>query len=297
MKPLSTPIFENKIARIGLFRCPTEHPDFGDTGPIRNGHLMVFPRTSVRILLPDREPIVATPHTVMFYNNEQRYRREPLSYDGDRCEWFAFAPALLAAAFAAREPNNHIKSTHPFPFAHAQSDAHCYLQQRLIVAHLLQARTQGEAPDHLWLEEALHNLLAHVLDQIYGTTPTKHNRRPRKFSPQTEREHRTIARRVQEQIGAHFTRAITLDELAATVHLSAYELCRIFRAQTATTIHQYTMQLRLRAALERITDPGIDLTTVALDLGYSSHSHFTSAFRRAFGILPSALRRNQRVGA
>ncbi|MEZ4619900.1 MAG: helix-turn-helix domain-containing protein [Caldilineaceae bacterium] len=62
-------------------------------------------------------------------------------------------------------------------------------------------------------------------------------------------------------------------------------------------MHQYTAQLRMRAALERITDPGTDLTAVALDLGYSSHSHFTSAFRRAFGILPSALRRNQRVGA
>ncbi|HRW10141.1 MAG TPA: AraC family transcriptional regulator [Caldilineaceae bacterium] len=297
MKPLSTPIFENKIARIGLFRCPTEHPSFGDTGPIRNGHLMVFPRTSVRILLPNREPIVATPHTIMFYNHQQHYRREPLSSDGDRCEWFAFAPELLAAALATREPSVQIESTHPFPLAYAQSDAQSYLQQRLIVAHLLQARTQGKPPDHLWLEEALHNLLARVLDQISSTLPTKPNRWRRKASPQTEREHRTIVRAIQEQIGANFTRIPTLDELAAGVYLSPYELCRVFRAQTATTIHQYTTQLRLRAALERITDPGVDLTTVALDLGYSSHSHFTSAFRRTFGILPSTLRRNQVICA
>lgn len=297
MNPLSTPIFENHIARIGLFRCPTEHPEFGDTGPIQSGHLMVFPRTSVRILLPGCEPIVATPHTVMFYNYQQHYRREPLSSDGDRCEWFAFAPALLTAALAERDPSARVESTHPFSLAHTQSDAHCYLQQRLIVAHLLQARTGGEAPNQLWLEEALHTLLARVLDQIYSTSSTKAERCRRRCSPQTQRTHRMIVRAIQEQIGANFTRALTLDGLAATVHLSPHELCRVFRAQTATTIHQYTTQLRMRAALERIADPHTDLTTVALDLGYSSHSHFTSAFRRTFGLLPSALRRNQRVGA
>jgi AraC-like DNA-binding protein len=32
------------------------------------------------------------------------------------------------------------------------------------------------------------------------------------------------------------------------------------------------------------------LTRLALDLGYSSHSHFTASFRRAFGLTPSAAR-------
>ena len=49
------------------------------------------------------------------------------------------------------------------------------------------------------------------------------------------------------------------------------------------------MALRLRAALERIAD-GEDVATLALALGFSSHSHFTSAFRRAFGVAPSQVR-------
>ena len=49
--------------------------------------------------------------------------------------------------------------------------------------------------------------------------------------------------------------------------------------------------MRLRTALERAADPGADLTDLALDLGYSSHSHFTAAFRKAFGVTPSAFRR------
>jgi AraC family transcriptional regulator len=43
--------------------------------------------------------------------------------------------------------------------------------------------------------------------------------------------------------------------------------------------------------LERLRDARGDLTGIALDLGYSSHSHFTFAFRRHFGYAPSAFLR------
>jgi len=67
---------------------------------------------------------------------------------------------------------------------------------------------------------------------------------------------------------------------------------RLFHRQTGTTLHAYRNQLRLRAALERLTDPGVDLLDTALDLGYSSHSHFTETFRRSFGITPFTGRGN-----
>lgn len=291
MKFLSTPIFENNIARVGIFRCSPEHHNFHNTGPIRHGHLMVFPRTSVRILLPEHEPIVATPHTIMFYNAYQHYRREPLSADGDRCEWFAFAPSLLAAALRARDPEADIAVQQPFHWTNAQSNANCYLQQRLIVTHLLQTDAQGDPPDDLWLEEALHQLLASVLDQIDSQSAPRPRNYQRNHSLQTAREHRLIVRAVQARIGANFTQPLMLEDLATDVHLSPYELCRIFRKETTTTIHRYITQLRMRAALEAVADPKADLTTIALDLGYNSHSHFTSAFRRTFGVVPSALRK------
>ena len=49
------------------------------------------------------------------------------------------------------------------------------------------------------------------------------------------------------------------------------------------TITRYRHALRLRIALDRLPDCD-DLTDLALDLGYSSHSHFTRAFRDHFGI-------------
>ena len=52
-------------------------------------------------------------------------------------------------------------------------------------------------------------------------------------------------------------------------------------------IHRYLTQLRLRSSLERLADGANDLTALALELGFSSHSHFTDAFRREFGHAPS----------
>jgi AraC-like DNA-binding protein len=84
---------------------------------------------------------------------------------------------------------------------------------------------------------------------------------------------------------------VTLDDVGAAVSTSPFNFARIFQQQTGLPIHRYLTLLRLRAALERIADPRIDLTRIALDLGFSSHSHFTDVFRREFGETPSAIRR------
>src|SRR5262249_37447049 len=65
-----------------------------------------------------------------------------------------------------------------------------------------------------------------------------------------------------------------------------------FQQRTGAPVHRYLTRLRLRASLERLADGETDLTALALELGFSSHSHFTGAFRREFGRTPSAVRRD-----
>lgn len=55
-------------------------------------------------------------------------------------------------------------------------------------------------------------------------------------------------------------------------------------------IHCYLNGLRLRAALELVVEGTGDLGELALELGFSSHSHFTAAFRKEFGMSPRAVR-------
>jgi AraC-like DNA-binding protein len=96
--------------------------------------------------------------------------------------------------------------------------------------------------------------------------------------------------RVREALAADPAAPVSLRVLAVHAGLSPFQLCRAFRRQTGLTLTAYRNELRLRQSLERVAS-GEELTGVALDLGFSSHSHFSSAFRRCFGTTPSVFRR------
>jgi len=102
--------------------------------------------------------------------------------------------------------------------------------------------------------------------------------------------HRDLAEEAKAFLGAQFRRPVRLDSMAAHLDVSPAHLCRVFRKTTGWSLHGYLTRLRLRAALEPLASGERDLSALALDLGFSSHSHFTSAFRREFGVPPSAWR-------
>src|SRR5262245_37582915 len=74
-------VYETASVRVGAFRCPTHHPSFRDSGPIRE-HCFVFPRTPVVIRHKDSRPFAADPTLVALYNRGQEYSRERVSPDG-----------------------------------------------------------------------------------------------------------------------------------------------------------------------------------------------------------------------
>jgi len=89
-----------------------------------------------------------------------------------------------------------------------------------------------------------------------------------------------------------FREGMTLDALARAVFSSPFHLARVFRRETGISLHTHWNKLRLRQALQEIADGASDLTRLALELGFSSHSHFTQAFTREFGEPPSRIRRS-----
>jgi AraC family transcriptional regulator len=65
----------------------------------------------------------------------------------------------------------------------------------------------------------------------------------------------------------------------------------VFRQMVGTSVYDYVVRERLAHTLGAVLDCGDDLTTIALDAGFTSHSHFTARFRSFFGCTPAALRR------
>lgn len=100
--------------------------------------------------------------------------------------------------------------------------------------------------------------------------------------------------RVEEAIIGHIDENLDVHVLAELAGCSPFHLCRIFRGRTGQSLRQFRLQQRLGTALGRLGDGEEDLAALACDVGFSSHSHMTEAFRQSLGASPSELREDLR---
>ncbi|MGE5833476.1 MAG: helix-turn-helix transcriptional regulator [Acidobacteriota bacterium] len=138
--------------------------------------------------------------------------------------------------------------------------------------HLAQRR----AADDLEIEEAVIDLLRAAFDSVGSGLASI-----------------AAASRVTDRakifLEAHLTDPIRLGDVASAVGVSAAYLTDLFRRTEGVSLSRYLKQLRLARALVELPHAN-DLTALALGMGFSSHSHFTAAFRRTFGCTPSRFR-------
>ena len=94
----------------------------------------------------------------------------------------------------------------------------------------------------------------------------------------------------KELIGsAHEPRSLTA--IAAQLDVSPAYLTDLFRRHEGLSIARYQRRLRLSRALVELPDTA-DIAALALELGFSSHAHFSTAFRATYGMTPSTYRKN-----
>lgn len=92
-------------------------------------------------------------------------------------------------------------------------------------------------------------------------------------------------------LSADLARRWTLAEIATEVGVSPVYLTQVFQQVEAMPLYRYQLRLRLARALDLLGDYD-DLTALGLDLGFSSHSHFSAAFRQAYGRTPAEFQRS-----
>ena len=271
-------VFESPVARMGRFRCGVSDSRFRDTGPIQNW-LVAFPRTAVKIQHAGSREFVADPTISTIYNCGQEYTRAPLSSDGDRSEWFAVAPHVATEIASRFDPRAADRPDRPYTHQFAPVDATLYLAQRTLFSRIARG-----AVDTLEAEEAIIGLVAAVLRRAY-------EQRPASQSSRASDAHRDLVQRTRTLLLNSLGEKITLPSLAKSLGASEFHLCRVFHEWTGMTLHGFRTEVRLRRGLEMLGDSPTDLSRIALDLGFSSHSHFSDAVRRQFGHPPSAIRK------
>src|SRR5450755_2431178 len=103
----------------------------------------------------------------------------------------------------------------------------------------------------------------------------------------------TLLRQVQTALvfaARHLDADLSLDSLADQTGLSACHMHRVFAAAVGETPKQFTLRLRLGRAAALLLSGREPVLDIALACGFQSHEVFCRAFRRRFGMSPSAYR-------
>ena len=263
-------LLETPLLRLGEFRCPPGDTAWHEVNLIGNRPHVVFPRVPVVIQHDGDAPVLATPTHTMLYNADQVYRRELRSPAGDDCVFVELSDAALAQL---SDEGVGLFDGERLVASHTPAAHETYFLQHLAVRNL-----RGPEPDAVLAEEAVVRATVAALRPV-GRRGT--------------RAHRELAEAAKDELSADAR--LSLHDLARRLHSSAFHLARVFRAETGFTVHGFRQSLRLRSALERLSDHRNDLTALALELGFSSHSHFTERFRNEFGVAPSQVRDERQV--
>jgi AraC family transcriptional regulator len=225
-----------------------------------------------------REEIVGDPNQVVFLAPGDDYRTSsPLSSGHAELIIRPHGPMLtdLLDSNSRRVPTQAL-------FRRGSRRAPVRLQT--VRARFLHWVSRATPVDELEADELLVDLLTSALD-AYEPPRTA-------YGPHTAR----LIRRAKEFLEAELSGPIRLKDVGEAVGASPTYLTDLFRRMEGVPLHQYLTHLRLARALIELPHAD-DLTGLALDLGFSSHAHFTAAFRRRFDCTPSQFRQTTRVAA
>jgi AraC-like DNA-binding protein len=250
-------VYSGSALRIHRVRCrPHDHA----CGPVEYAatDTLALPLRGVFVKhYSSRDCVVADPCHALYFRAGEAYRVSHPVAGGDECLAFELAAEVRFAARSAP------------------------LEAPLIAAReLLRHRLERGLATPL---EAEDSALALLLKISKAEPPA-----PARSSRQAE-----MVEATKITLAAQPGESWTLGELAQRVYSSPFHLARTFRALAGMPLHRYQLRARMAAALREVLDTSRDLSAVAFDLGFASHSHFTASFRRTFGVAPSALRKSR----
>jgi len=268
--PLVQRHYRGETLTVYEWRCTGEEHD-SRRDEWSDAHEVVVPRRGVFVFQVEGRQVFADRTRAAFFHPDETYRvRHPLP-GGDAGSVFRLGPAAAAALMAEKVR---------FPASSAPLDGRAYWLHRRVMRALHDGGTS-----RLELEELAIEFVREAV--------TQSNRCARPASRTAEE----YARRVQEVVAAGYREPLTLTQIARAVGASPFHLSRLVKAATGLSIHRMVVRLRLRDALEQLLETRESVAFVALSTGFASHSHLTDAFRREYGIPPSAVRaRRPRMG-
>lgn len=231
---------------------------------------LVFPYRGAYVRHVGHDEAVAEANQVLFFNVGEAYRVSHPLAGGDASLTVAIGDALLGELA---------------PRSLLRDRALAFRRQRLridaraqVLMALLRHSLRHDVAEPLEAESLALTLVRRALGprttHAAGASPARQR----------------LVDRVKLVLAADLARRWTLGAIGSEVGCSPVYLTQVFQQVEGLPLYRYQLRLRLARALDLLARYD-DLTRLGLDLGFSSHSHFSSAFRSAYGRSPSEFRR------
>lgn len=188
-------------------------------------------------------------------------------------------PDLIRSFLADRGEFTDDDVARPFPAHSIPIPGRLGLRARVFRDSLL----DESAPEPLEANEALLGIVRAVLELAFRSDPG-----PRVAVAGPRMRERITE--LQYRLSHGVPHPVRLETLAAEIGCSPWHLSKAFPAVTGETLSRFLGRVRAHDALRHVLDGAPDLSRVALETGFATHSHLTAAFRREFGMPPSAIR-------
>lgn len=229
---------------------------------------LVFPYRGVYVRHVGSDQAVADANHVLFFNAGEGYQVSHPVDGGDASLSLSLPEPVLLELAPGSLLNGRGKPG--FRRQHQRIDP----RAQVLVALLRHSLEKGTI-EPLEAESLLLTLVARCLGPRTSHEPRATYARSR------------LADRVKVLLASDLSRRWILAEIATEIGGSPVYLTQVFQQVEGIPLYRYHLRLRLARALDLITRYD-DLSALALDLGFSSHSHFTAAFRQAYGRSPTA---------
>ncbi len=266
-------LLQTDIMSVWDVVCAGNHRHESDEEVSYGTHL-VFPYRGVYRHHVGRQQALIDANQLLFINRDEGYRVSHPVPGGDSSLSIEIADPILEEL----APPEHLR----------RGSAPAFIRPRLRIgpraqtlSALLRHRLRQAAPGTLAHETMTVALAAEALGAP---------------APGGSAGRQRMVDRAKAVLAIDLGRRWSLAEIAAEVGGSPVYLTQVFTQVEGTSLYRYQLQLRLARALELVPRSD-DLTMTGLDLGFSSHSHFTHAFRRQFGATPTAYRAEARRAA
>ena len=296
---MNTPLNQSESDRIRyvsgqLFTLGSEDrglKDRGWDGQQRTGdrHVVAFSLRPVEVHFEGESPVILAPTTIALVHPNCAYTRQARSDRGQRTLFLSMDERTLRSVLARHMSIEPDDQHDLFPMRFGPSDARSQAMAIQLDRLLLRDRIEMQPLE-------FDELAMGIVDQAIGAVIRhKGDARVDELPEHTKRQQRgwvddAIARLCQDS-----GRQWTLNELADSVDLSPAYLSRLFRKHTGHTLSQTLTIVRLIRVIERLPDMRGSLTRLAVECGFSSHAHMSTAFQSVLQLSPSTLARSDRA--